>query len=210
MSDSQHLDGLDLAAMMCSRVCHDVIGPVGAINNGIEVLEDEQSVDMRDFALDLIKKSARQAAAKLQFARLAFGAGSATGGTMSLAEVEEVARGFIESDKMSLVWSAPAAILDKNQVKLLANLLIIASTTIPRGGTISVSADPDAPRFEISCTGINGRIPNGVEAIIAGELPADGIDAHWIQPYHTYLLAKETGMRIAVDADGEAVTITAG
>lgn len=210
MSDSQHLNGLDLAAMMCSRVCHDVIGPVGAINNGIEVLEDEQSVDMRDFALDLIKKSARQAAAKLQFARLAFGAGSATGGTMSLAEVEDVARGFIESDKMSLVWSAPAAILDKNQVKLLANLLIIASTTIPRGGTISVAADPDEPRFEISCNGINGRVPNGVEAIIGGELPADGIDAHWIQPYHTYLLAKETGMGIAIEADGEIVTITAG
>lgn len=68
------LDDLDLAALMCSRVCHDVISPVGAITNGLEVLDDDPDEEMRGFAFDLIKKSARQASAKLQFARLAFGA----------------------------------------------------------------------------------------------------------------------------------------
>src|SRR3954468_16264066 len=71
------LDSLDLAALLCSRVCHDVISPVGAIVNGLEVLEDENDPAMHDFALDLIRKSARQASARLQFARLAFGAAPA-------------------------------------------------------------------------------------------------------------------------------------
>src|SRR5262245_12475392 len=67
------LEALDLAALLCSRVCHDVISPVGAIVNGLEVLEDEKDASMREFALNLISKSARQASARLQFARLAFG-----------------------------------------------------------------------------------------------------------------------------------------
>ena len=77
------LDPLDLAALLCSRVCHDVISPVGAIVNGLEVLEDENDPAMRDFTLDLIRKSARQASARLQFARLAFGAAGRNGSSRS-------------------------------------------------------------------------------------------------------------------------------
>jgi hypothetical protein len=79
------LDSLDLAALLCSRVCHDVISPVGAIVNGLEVLEDENYSSMRDFALDLIRKSAKQASARLQFARLAFGAAGSAGAGSGLA-----------------------------------------------------------------------------------------------------------------------------
>ncbi|MEO1198372.1 MAG: histidine phosphotransferase family protein [Pseudomonadota bacterium] len=209
MSDNKAPEGLDLAAMMCSRVCHDVIGPVGAINNGLEVLEDEKSEDMRAFALDLIKKSAAQASAKLQFARLAFGAGSTTGSTMSLGDVEDVARGFIESDKLSLAWNAAPAMLDKNQVKLLANLLMIAANTIPRGGTVTVDADAEPARFTVTCSGINARVPAGVADIVGGALPEDGIDAHWIQPFHTFLLAQASNMTIRLDQDGDTVVIAA-
>ena len=73
------LDPMDLAALLCSRVCHDVISPVGAIVNGLEVLEDEDDPSMRDVALELIKKSARSASARLQFCRLAFGAAGWSG-----------------------------------------------------------------------------------------------------------------------------------
>ena len=116
------LDPLDLAALLCSRVCHDVISPVGAIVNALEVLEEDDP-SMRDFALDLIKKSARNASARLQFARLAFGAAGSAGAMIDLGDAGNVANGFLNDEKLSLDWDAPRALLPKNQVKLLLNLL---------------------------------------------------------------------------------------
>ena len=86
------LEALDLAALLCSRVCHDVISPVGAIVNGLEVLEDENDPEMKEFALDLIRKSARQASARLQYARLAFGAAGSAGAMIDLGDAGNVAR----------------------------------------------------------------------------------------------------------------------
>ena len=103
------LDSLDLAALLCSRVCHDVISPVGAIVNGLEVLEDDNDASMRDFALDLIQKSAKQASARLQFARLAFGAAGSAGASIDLGDAEQVARGLFLDDKISFSWSLAAA-----------------------------------------------------------------------------------------------------
>ena len=108
------LDSLDLAALLCSRVCHDVISPVGAIVNGLEVLEDENDPAMHDFALDLIRKSARQASARLQFARLAFGAAGSADASIDLGDAEQVARGMFQDDKITLTWSSPSALLPKN------------------------------------------------------------------------------------------------
>jgi histidine phosphotransferase ChpT len=101
------LDSLDLAALLCSRVCHDVISPVGAIVNGLEVLEDEKDAEMRGFALDLIKKSARTASARLQFCRLAFGAAGSAGASIDTGDAEQVARGLI-ADERTKPRMAPA------------------------------------------------------------------------------------------------------
>ena len=92
------LESLDLAALLCSRVCHDVISPVGAIVNGLEVLEDEKDADMRAFALELIKKSATTASARLQFCRLAFGAAGSAGASIDTGDAESVTRGLIGND----------------------------------------------------------------------------------------------------------------
>ena len=138
------LDSLDLAALLCSRVCHDVISPVGAIVNGLEVLEDDSDASMRDFALDLIQKSAKQASARLQFARLAFGAAGSAGASIDLGDAEQVARGLFLDDKISFSWSSPRLLFPKNRVKLLLNLVMIATTAIPRGGSISVTVTGEA------------------------------------------------------------------
>ena len=94
-SPTLNLDGLDLAALLCSRVCHDVISPVGAIVNGLEVLEDDEDESMRTFALELIGKSARQASARLQFARIAFGAAGSAGASIDLADAERRRQGHV-------------------------------------------------------------------------------------------------------------------
>src|ERR1051326_7008840 len=88
------LEMLDLAALLCSRVCHDLISPVGAVVNGLEVLEDDNDEETKTFALDLIKKSAHQASARLQFCRLAFGAAGSAGAAIDLGNAETVARGL--------------------------------------------------------------------------------------------------------------------
>src|SRR5437868_14170938 len=123
-------DALELAALLCSRVCHDLISPVGAIVNGLEVLDDNPKPEDRNFALELIKKSAKTASARLQFCRLAFGAAGSAGAQIDLSDAETMARAFIEDDKTKLVWNLPRMLLPKNRVKMLLNMLIIASQTI--------------------------------------------------------------------------------
>ncbi|MFG1480317.1 histidine phosphotransferase family protein [Xanthobacter sp. V4C-4] len=217
LSDAQPLDtpiavsALDLAALLCSRVCHDVISPVGAIVNGIEVLEDEGAADMREVALDLIAKSARQASARLQFTRLAFGAAGSAGAQLDLGDAEQVVRGMIEDDRTRIEWLLPREFQAKNKVKLLLNLMLLAVTTVPRGGVIRVAplGGGEAMGFTLAARGVSARIPKGVEALLAGEAPSGGLDAHVIQPYYAGLLARACGFVTSFDQDGELVTLTA-
>lgn len=205
------LEALDLAALLCSRVCHDVISPVGAIVNGLEVLEDEKDEAMRGFAQDLIKKSAKQASARLQFARLAFGAAGSAGAAIDTGDAENVARGFIGDERTQLSWDMPRVLLPKNQVKLLLNLLVIAAGTIPRGGTIHVHGTvvDDRGTFTLSTQGPSARIPAHVEQLLAGQSEGGTIDAHGIQPYYTGLVARAVGMDVTLTLDGDKAKIKA-
>jgi histidine phosphotransferase ChpT len=206
------LDALDLAALLCSRVCHDVISPVGAIVNGLEVLEEDNDPSMRDFALDLIRKSARQASARLQFARLAFGAAGSAGAAIDLGDAEAVARGMYQDDKITLSWTAPRALVPKNRVKLLLNLVVLATSAIPRGGSIDVAVEgEDAERasFRLTAKGINARIPAHAEALVAGAPQSGVVDAHGIQTFYTGLIARTAGMGVTMSIDGDTVTIRA-
>src|SRR5271157_3930476 len=128
---------------MSSRICHDVISPVGAIVNGLEVLDGERDEDMRAVAMDLIKKSAVSASARLQFCRLAFGAAGSLGASIDTGDAENVARGLIGNDRTTLRWNAKRRLAPKNAVKLLLNLCLIAAAAIPRGGVITVDLDGD-------------------------------------------------------------------
>lgn len=205
------ISALDLAALLCSRVCHDVISPVGAIVNGLEVLEDEDSADMREVALDLIAKSARQASARLQFTRLAFGAAGSAGATIDLGDAESVVRGMMEDQRTRIEWTLPRELQPKNRVKLLLNLSLLAGTTIPRGGVITASAPAGGASvgFVLTTAGASARIPAALPDLTAGRVPADGLDAHAIQPYYAGLLARECGLAIAFSQDGDTITLSA-
>ena len=207
MSSTIALEPLDLAALVCSRVCHDLISPVGAIVNGLEVLEDDNDEATKTFALELIKKSARQASARLQFCRLAFGAAGSAGAQIDLGDAEAVARGFLEDDKMSVKWNLPRILLAKNRVKLLLNLLILAGQTIPRGGTLTVEpiGEGNAMGFYVVAAGANARIHQAVPSLLDGQAGEHGIDAHAIQPYYAGLLGRACGLRVTLAPDGDTV-----
>jgi histidine phosphotransferase ChpT len=212
MTVTPAIDALDLAALLCSRVCHDLISPVGAIVNGLEVYEEDNDEATKTFALDLIKKSANSASARLQFCRLAFGAAGSAGAEIDLGDAESMGRGFIEDEKVKLTWNLPRLLLPKNRVKLLLNMLIIAGQTIPRGGTLVVDPVGSAPdmAFQITAAGLNARVPQAIPALLAGSNGEGSDDAHAVQPFYTGLLARSCGLAVTLAAEGDAVVIRAG
>jgi histidine phosphotransferase ChpT len=210
MSGPVTLESLDLAALLCSRVCHDLISPVGAVVNGIEVMEDDADEQTKAFAVELIKKSATTASARLQFCRIAFGAAGSAGASIDTGDAESVARGMMEDDKTRITWNLPRVLLPKNRVKLLLNLLLLAGGTIPRGGSLVVEpvGEGDTMGFKITSTGLNARIAQAVPGLVAGEAE-NPIDAHAIQPFYTGLLARTCGMTVTLAPEGESIVLTA-
>jgi histidine phosphotransferase ChpT len=202
------LGALDLAALLCSRVCHDLISPVGAIVNGVEVLEEDKDEETRNFALELIKKSARQASARLQFCRLAFGAAGSAGAQIETGDAEAVARGHLEDDKTKITWNLARELKPKNQVKLLLNMLIVAGGAIPRGGTLTVDPVQGGPGFRITASGLNARVTAVVAELLGGN-PTQPVDAHGIQPFYTGILARDCGLAVTAVAEGETVMVAA-
>ncbi|MAN60769.1 MAG: histidine phosphotransferase [Parvibaculum sp.] len=205
MEQANEIEALDLAALLCSRVCHDVISPVGAITNGLEVLEDEDDAEMQRYAMELIQKSATQASSKLQFARLAFGAAGSAGASLDLNDAKDVAMGFVSHEKAEMTWEGPSAVMPKDLVKLLLNMILIALAAIPRGGSISleISGDPERPTFSLVSKGINARVPTETDRFLNGRSADDVLDARAIQPYFTGLVARECEMDISAEMDGE-------
>ena len=203
-------DALELAALLCSRVCHDLISPVGAIVNGLEVLDDDPKPDDREFALDLIRKSAKTASARLQFCRLAFGAAGSAGAQIDLGDAQNMAKGHLEDGKITIAWNLPRLLLPKNRVKLLLNMLVIAQQTIPRGGTLAVDpvGEGEAMSFQVTAAGMNARVPQNIVDLLASG-PAGSVDAHAVQPYYTRLLAEACGLRVTLVADGDKVVVAA-
>ncbi len=207
------LDALDLAALLCSRVCHDVISPVGAIVNGLEVLEEEKDAEMRGFALDLIKKSAETASARLQFCRLAFGAAGSAGASIDTGDAEKVARGLFADQRTQLEWHAARVLMPKDKVKLILNLCLIAATAIPRGGVITVTTSDDSPgsglRVKVSAKGANAKLSGHTPNLLAGNPDKNPIDAQGIQPFYAGLVAKAANMALTVTAESDLVVIEA-
>jgi len=215
MADLIELSAADLAAMLCSRVCHDLINPVGAIGNGLEVLADPSQAAMFDGAQDLIANSAKHARAKLEFARLAYGASSTAGTDFDTRECERVARLLFEIEKAELEWHVPPMFLPKHKAKLMMNMLLIASMAVPRGGVVSVRVEGAQGSEAILVTSSSDPekrqktlIPSGAEGLLSGR-PEEGVDARGIQPFYTGLLARMTGMDLTLALDGNVLNFTA-
>jgi histidine phosphotransferase ChpT len=204
------MNDLEFAALLVSRVCHDLVSPVGAVVNGLEVLEDETDNAMRADALRLVAVSAESAAARLQFARIAFGAAGSVGAELDLTEVSRVVRGLLKGGKVEIEWQPNPVNWPKDWAKLLMNCVLVASDCLPRGGRVTVEIPEDgAPRFTIVARGTVARISAETEKALKGDTGAP-LDGRSIQPYLTHLLAKgvNAGLNVAT-GEGE-VRFSAG
>jgi len=205
------LDALDLAALLSSRVCHDVISPVGAIINGLEVLEEERDAEMRGHALALIKSSASEASARLQFCRLAFGAAGSKGAAIDTGDAEHVARQLFADERTRMEWKLPRVLMGKNKVKLLLNLCLIADMAIPRGGALTISGEGEGDEISlrVEAKGPNARLAPEVTRLLAGESDEATLDARAIQAYYAGLVAEACDLEVAASGGGDAIVLEA-
>jgi histidine phosphotransferase ChpT len=136
------MNAIDLAGLLCSRLCHDLLSPVGALNNGLELMADEQDPEMRERCLELLAESAKASANKLKFFRLAFGAGGGFGDSIDTREAKAALEGLFGADKrVELGWMVEEDELPKGAVKLLLNLALIAGDALVRGGRLDVGVE---------------------------------------------------------------------
>lgn len=198
---------IEFAALLVSRVCHDLVGPLGAVVNGMEVLEDERDPAMRADAIKLVTMSADQALARIQFMRIAFGAAGSAGAELDLGEIGRLMAGLLEGGKVQLVWNVPRLYWAKDWAKLLMNAALLGADCLPRGGTVTVEAgaDAQAPSFHIRAEGQNARVTEDVDRAIKGEAPH--VDARHVQPYLAYKLARTVGASISMMPVDGAVEI---
>ncbi|KLE32421.1 histidine phosphotransferase family protein [Aurantiacibacter luteus] len=168
---------IDLAALLCSRLCHDMLSPVGALNNGLELLADERDPEMRQRCLDLLEQSARTSASKLKFFRLAYGAAGGFGEMVPAEEPREVLQSLTANDeRVTLEWAVGEQSLVKPAVKVLLNLASIGLDALVRGGTLAVGAERSGGTTEIAIRAAGPRIAFDAKVgeALAGELdPAE-------------------------------------
>ncbi|HMT14195.1 MAG TPA: histidine phosphotransferase family protein [Aestuariivirga sp.] len=208
MTDALRLSDLDLAALLCSRVCHDIISPAGAIANALELYDDpDMDAETRATALDMVRNSARTATARLKFCRIAFGAAGSAGAHIDLSEAGETAKAFMHDEKAKLDWQAPRENRPKQQVKLILNMLLMAMAGVPRGGLVTVSVEGDA--FTVRAKGDRARVPEPMAEVLAGRAALESLDARLVQPYYARILADAAGLELAMAMDGEDVLVTA-
>jgi histidine phosphotransferase ChpT len=210
MTQSAHPTDLELAALISSKICHDVINPVGAIYNGLEILNEEEDAEAKSYALDVIRNVTEQASARLQFARFAFGAAGSAGSVIDLSTAEQISRGFVGNNKHKLAWKGPAGHLAKDRAKLLLNMVASAITALPRGGEIQVEIKGplDRASFSVRCRGTGARPPHHLVEFLTGA-PTPPLDTQTIQPYYTARLATNAGMRLDVLKDGHDIILAA-
>lgn len=211
MSQRAQPSDLELAALISSKICHDIINPVGAIYNGLEILDEEDDAEAKSYALDVIRNVTEQASARLQFARFAFGAAGSAGSMIDLSTAEQISRGFLGSGKHKLVWRGAAGHMSKDKVKLLLNLVASAVSALPRGGEIEVTirGSLEMPSFLVRCRGLGARPPLHLLEFLDGtQVPP--LDTMTIQAYYTCRLAQTSQMRLEVRRDASDVLLLAG
>ena len=195
--------------LLCSRLCHDLVGPAGAVNAGLELMDDDGAAT--DEALALVDLSARQMARRLAFYRLAFGLGGDSGGMAILADARNLIDGFLADGKVSLDWPMDAPIdseqsVSATAIKLLLNLALLGVESLPNGGSLSVRfADfSNGMGIAMTASGNNARFKNELRNAMNPNVSIDELSVHTVQGYFSSRLAKllATSIGISEGPDG--------
>jgi histidine phosphotransferase ChpT len=201
---------VDFASLLCSRLCHDLLSPVGALNNGVELLSDETDTEMRARVFELLTESARASANKLKFFRLAFGAAGGFGESVDTREAKAAIEGLlVDNKRIELGWFVESDALPKGAIKVLLNLTLIASEALVRGGTLSVGGEENEGQLEIVVKIEGPRIvldPELRATLTDGERPG-GVTPRAAAAYLVHTLAAEAGGAVQIVEPADNVLI---
>ena len=197
------LDDLKIAELLCTRLCHDLTGPIGAVNNGAEFLSDE-GFNLQGQAVELITSSAFSAVTRLQFYRLAYGRVKDQG-EANLADRQKLAVDFFTGTKITLDWpdeftDSVGVSISMRMARLIYNLLIVASGTLIRGGAISVRIGRDSQQQKqviISATGGGLKWDEETETMLKGDMHKHELSPRNIQVFLTRRYVDELGASLA-------------
>jgi histidine phosphotransferase ChpT len=201
------MDDVTLAALLSSRLCHDLSGPVGAIGNGVEMLEGEDDPEMRRQVIELMAFSAGEARRRLEFYRLAYGAPGGLGAAVPLAEARRAARHYFETHKAELDWPEAAEEgspeLPPEAVRLLLNLVLLGGEALARGGSVAVRLAFAAGSFSLAleASGPGAALDAAEAAALLGQVVPEALDSRSVQPYFAARLAAGLGCEVEIAAD---------
>ena len=208
---------VDLAAMLCSRLCHDLLSPLGAMSNGLELISDEKDPEMRARCFELLEQSARISTDKLKFFRLAFGAAGGFGEFVEVEEPKALIEALIaDKARVQVNWALADAKLPKDAVKVLLNFAHIAIDSLVRGGTLDIGAELRADDFGgraseivIRATGPRIAFDDTIGKALEGSLPASELSSRTAPAHMIYLLANAAGGGLQYQRTDEALVLGA-
>ncbi len=195
----------EFASLLCSRLCHDLLSPVGALNNGIELLADEHDPEMRARCLDLLGESARASANKLKFFRLAFGAAGGFEDEVDTREARTAIEGLFGTDgRIKLGWMVDEPKMSKSALKILLNLALVAGDSLVRGGALTVGAEKHDGGLDIVVRAEGPRVvlDGQLKQALLGQVEEEDIAPRAASAWLVHLLASEGGGQVQV-ADAE-------
>lgn len=204
------MNAVDFASLLCSRLCHDLISPVGSLYNGVELLADENDPEMRARCMELLADSARQTANKLKFFRLAFGAAGGFGEQVDPREAQAALEGLFGADsRMVIHWLLGPALLSKTAIKVLLNLAMIGGDALLRGGDLHVGAEVTADGTEIVIRAQGGRLLLDPElrAALEGNAGIGDVTPRAAAAWLAHCLVSESGGTIQVTEPAEGVLL---
>lgn len=200
------IEGTQLAALTASKICHDLVEPMNAIIQGLELLKDGDAAARED-ALSLLDQGVAKAWAKLDFFRFAVG-GALAEGDGELEEARQTAERLYGALKPELVWTAPAVTLPKAATRVVVNLLLVANECLPRGGKVELSANGSG-EVTVTATGPRAALRPATGAALRGEQPADGYSGPVVLPLLTGILARQAGVELLAREGEERVELVA-
>ena len=204
------INAVDFASLLCSRLCHDLLSPVGAMNNGLELLAEESDPDMRERCLELLADSARTSANKLKFFRLAFGAAGGFGDVVDTREAKAAIEGLLgDNARIEIGWLVESATLPKTAIKVLLNLVLMAGDALVRGGRLDIGAELAGGATEIVVRAEGARLVLDPELRTAlnGEADEASLTPRASAAWLVHLLAIESGGHAQVSAPDETVLL---
>jgi histidine phosphotransferase ChpT len=193
--------------MLCSRLCHDLVGSVGAINAAVELIDEEAGGAVDPDIVNLLSNSAREASRKLEFFRAAFGLGGSQASLTKFGQIRELVESLTAGGKVSFKWMGDTrSALPNIAAKLVYMMALLSAEALPRGGIVTIHVQPLSEGLGLACAaeGAGAALRNAVVATLEGNIHIEDLSAREVHAHYAKILAEKAGSKIEQGA-GESL-----